>query len=94
MSTNLKDPQDAVTMTSALDNQTQAELDAVMRKYDRESNTRIWEGWQRWVVGSIMAAFSLLSIYMTLFYSGLPEMRLSLFLALIVFIGLDRKSVV
>ena len=87
MSTNQKDPQDAVTMTSALDNQTQAELDAVMRKYDRESNTRIWEGWQRWVVGSIMAAFSLLSIYMTLFYSGLPEMRLSLFLALIVFIG-------
>ena len=87
MSTNQKDPKDAVKMTSGLDNQTQADLDAVMRKYDRESNTRIWEGWQRWVVGGIMAAFSLLSIYMTLFYSGLPEMRLSLFLALIVFIG-------
>ena len=87
MSTNQKDPKDTVKMTSGLDNQTQADLDAVMRKYDRESNTRIWEGWQRWVVGGIMAAFSLLSIYMTLFYSGLPEMRLSLFLALIVFIG-------
>ena len=87
MSTNQKEPKDAVKMTSGLDNQTQADLDAVMRKYDRESNTRIWEGWQRWAVGGIMALFSLLSIYMTLFYSGLPETRLSLFLALIVFIG-------
>ena len=87
MSTNQKEPVDSVKMTSGLDNQTQADLDAVMRKYDRESNTRIWEGWQRWAVGGIMALFSLLSIYMTLFYSGLPETRLSLFLALIVFIG-------
>ena len=24
----------------------QAAVDAVMKKYDREANTRIWEGWQ------------------------------------------------
>ena len=87
MSTNQKEPVDSAKLSPGLDNQTQADLDAVMRKYDRESNTRVWEGWQRWAVGGIMAAFSVLCIYMTLGVSGLPEARLSLFLALIVFIG-------
>ncbi|MDY2690095.1 MAG: TRAP transporter permease [Oscillospiraceae bacterium] len=74
-------------MTSGLDDQMQADLDEVMRKYDRESNTRVWEGWQRWVVGILMVAFSLYCIGMTLFFSGLPETRLAAFLAMIVFIG-------
>ena len=87
MSTNQKEPVDSVKMTAGLDNQTQADLDAVMRKYDRESNTRVWEGWQRWAVGAIMVIFSLYCIGMTLFYSGLPETRLAAFLAMIVFIG-------
>ena len=87
MSTTIKDPNDAVKMTSGLDDQMQADLDEVMRKYDRESNTRVWEGWQRWVVGILMVAFSLYCIGMTLFFSGLPETRLAAFLAMIVFIG-------
>ena len=87
MSTTKKDPNDAVKMTSGLDDQMQADLDEVMRKYDRESNTRVWEGWQRWVVGILMVAFSLYCIGMTLFFSGLPETRLAAFLAMIVFIG-------
>ena len=87
MSANKNDPKDAVKMTSGLDSQTQADLDALMRKYDRESNTRVWEGWQRWAVGAIMFIFSLYCIGMTLFYSGLPETRLAAFLAMIVFIG-------
>ncbi len=87
MSANKNDPKDAVKMTSGLDSQTQADLDALMRKYDRESNTRVWEGWQRWAVGAIMVIFSLYCIGMTLFYSGLPETRLATFLAMIVFIG-------
>ena len=82
MSTTKKDPNDAVKMTSGLDDQMQADLDEVMRKYDRESNTRVWEGWQRWVVGILMVAFSLYCIGMTLFCSGLPEMRLAAFLAM------------
>ena len=44
MSANKNDPKDAVKMTSGLDSQTQADLDALMRKYDRESNTRVWAG--------------------------------------------------
>ena len=87
MSTTKKDPNDAVKMTSGLDDQMQADLDEVMRKYDRESNTRVWEGWQRWVVGILMVAFTLYCIGMTLFFSGLPETRLAAFLAMIVFIG-------
>ena len=87
MSTTKKDPNDAVKMTSGLDDQMQADLDEFMRKYDRESNTRVWEGWQRWVVGILMVAFSLYCIGMTLFFSGLPETRLAAFLAMIVFIG-------
>ena len=58
-----------------------------MRKYDRESNTRIWEGPLRWITGGLMAAFSLYCIAMTLWSTALPETRLSLFLACIVFIG-------
>ena len=63
------------------------DLDAVMRKYDRESNTRIWEGPLRWITGGLMVAFSLYCIAMTLWSTALPETRLSLFLACIVFIG-------
>ena len=64
-----------------------ADLDAVMRKYDRESNTRIWEGPLRWITGGLMVAFSLYCIAMPLWSTALPETRLSLFLACIVFIG-------
>ena len=36
-----------------------ANVDAVMKKYDRESNVRIWEGSPKWVVTCVLAAFSL-----------------------------------
>ena len=39
-----------------------ADVDEVMRKYDRESNTRIWSGWQAVVIKVFMAAFALLCI--------------------------------
>ena len=44
-----------------------ADVDAIMRKYDRESNTRIWNGIPKLVVGIILALFSLYCIYVTLF---------------------------
>ena len=77
----------AVDTSSASGEDMAADLDAVMRKYDRESNTRIWEGPLRWITGGLMAAFSLYCIAMTLWSTALPETRLSLFLACIVFIG-------
>ncbi len=63
------------------------DLDAVMKKFDRESNTRIWEGTPKFVVTCILALFSLFCLYVTLFASWLEEIRLTTFVAYIVFIG-------
>ena len=63
------------------------DLDAVMKKFDRESNTRIWEGKPKIVVTSILALFSLFCIYVTLFTSWLEEIRLTSFVAFIILIG-------
>ena len=63
------------------------DLDAVMKKYDRESNTRVWEGTPRLVVNIVLALFSLFVIYVTLFTSWLEEIRLTSFMACIVFMG-------
>ena len=52
-----------------------ADVDAIMRKYDRESNTRIWEGKPKIVVGIILALFSLYCIYVTLFANFLEQVR-------------------
>ena len=64
-----------------------ADLDEVMRKYDRESNTRIWSGWQAVVIKVFMAAFALLCICMTLFSTAMPEIRLPGFMGFIVLAG-------
>ena len=64
-----------------------ANIDEVMRKYDRESATRIWEGVPKIIVTAIMAIFSLYCIGMTLFSTALPEVRLTLFLGCIVVLG-------
>jgi len=64
-----------------------ANVDAVMKKFDRESNVRIWEGAPKWVVLGVLAAFSLFCIYVTLFATWLEEVRLTSFVALIVLIG-------
>ena len=63
------------------------DLDAVMRKYDRESATRVWEGVPKIVVRVILSIFSLYCIYMTLFSTALPETRLTLFLGFIIVVG-------
>lgn len=63
------------------------DLDAVMKKFDRESNVRVWEGVPRIVVSCILAIFSLFCIYVTLFTSWLEEVRLTSFMAFIVFLG-------
>lgn len=64
-----------------------AEIDSVMRKYDRESNTRVWTGVPKIVVTVVLALFSLWCIYVTLFATFLEEIRLTSFMALIVLMG-------
>ncbi|MBR5022978.1 MAG: TRAP transporter fused permease subunit [Oscillospiraceae bacterium] len=63
------------------------DLDAVMKKFDRESNTRIWEGVPKILVTCVLALFSLFCIYVTLFATWLDELRLTTFMAYIMFIG-------
>ena len=63
------------------------DLESVMKKFDRESNTRIWEGVPKILVNCVLALFSLFCIYVTLFASWLEEIRLTSFMAFIVFIG-------
>ena len=62
----------------------QEEMDAVMRKYDRESATRIWAGKPKIVISVVMALFSVYCIWSTLFSTAALEIRLTAFLGLIV----------
>lgn len=63
------------------------DLDAVMKKFDRESNVRVWEGTPKILVSIVLATFALFCIYVTLFTSWLEEIRLTSFMAFIVLIG-------
>ena len=63
------------------------DLDSVMKKFDQESNVRIWEGKPRIAVNVILATFSLFCLCVTLFTSWLEELRLTTFVAWIVFLG-------
>ena len=63
------------------------DLEAVMKKFDQESNVRVWEGKPRIAVNCVLAAFSLFCLYVTLFASWLEELRLTTFVAWIVFLG-------
>lgn len=66
---------------------TAADVEAIMKKYDRESNTRIWEGIPKIIIRWLMILFSLYCIGVTLWGSMLREQRLTIFLALILIIG-------
>ena len=63
------------------------DLDAVMQKFDRESNTRIWEGKPKVVVSCLLAVFSLFCLYVTLFATWLEELRLTTFVAYILLLA-------
>jgi len=64
-----------------------ADVGNIMKKYDRESNQRIWTGKAKITVRVIMAAFSLWCIYVTLFATFLEEIRLTSFMALVILMG-------
>ena len=66
---------------------TAADVEAVMRKYDRESNQRIWEGVPKRVIGLLMAAFAIYCIIDAIFLTTLPEIRYSFFMGMIVLLG-------
>uniref|UniRef100_I5AS10 TRAP transporter, 4TM/12TM fusion protein n=1 Tax=Eubacterium cellulosolvens (strain ATCC 43171 / JCM 9499 / 6) TaxID=633697 RepID=I5AS10_EUBC6 len=69
------------------DHTIQEDIDTVMRKYDRESNTRVWVGKPKVAISMILAAFSVWCIYVTLFATFLEEIRLTSFMGLIILMG-------
>lgn len=85
-----EEEKDEVTLhepVSSEDVGTAADVEAVMKKYDRESNVRIWEGVPKQVIRYAMAFFSLYCIYVTLFSNALQEVRLTMFVGLIAIMG-------
>ena len=63
------------------------DVDEVMRKYDRESNTRIWQGVPKAIITAVMVLFSVYCLCMTLFSVEQAETRLARFLAFVIIIG-------
>ena len=49
------------------DTGTAADVELVMKKYDRESNTRVWQGKPASIIRWLSVLFSVYSIYVTLF---------------------------
>lgn len=66
---------------------TAADVEALMKKYDRESNVRVWEGAPKLVIRWLMVGFSVSSILVTLFSNAMPQQRLTMFVGLIAIMG-------
>ncbi len=63
------------------------EVEEVMKKYDKESNIRIWTGTPQKIIRCIMALFSLYCIYSTLLSNASLEVRLMIFLGCVTIMG-------
>lgn len=63
---------------------TMADVDAIMKKYDRESNTRVWEGVPKQVVRWLTVAFGMFMIVMNMFLKMDERARRPLFLGLVL----------
>lgn len=63
---------------------TMADVEEIMKKYDRESNTRIWTGTPGKIIKYVMAAFALLMIWLNLFANWDERIRRCLFLGTII----------
>ncbi len=63
------------------------EVEEVMKKYDKESNIRIWTGVPQKIIRYIMALFSLYCIYSTLWSNASLEVRLMIFLGCVTIMG-------
>ena len=66
-------------ITASASGNEEVDAEAIMRKYDKESNTRIWEGAPKIVITGVMVAFSVYCLCMTLFSLEQAETRLARF---------------
>ena len=63
---------------------TMEDVDAIMKKYDRESNTRVWEGTPRKILRILTAAFGVFLIVMNMWIKMDERARRPLFLGLVI----------
>ena len=77
----------AADAAAGIDVGTMEDVEAIMRKYDRESNTRLWEGKPKIVIDSLMAIFSAYCIYATLWSRASEEVRLPIFVGCMIILG-------
>ena len=81
------EPEEDRAADAGADVGTMEDVEAVMRKYDKESNTRIWEGKPKFVIDVLMALFSLYCIWSTLYSNWGIEKRLTLFMGCMIILG-------
>ena len=81
------DVKDKKTMGPEVDVGTAADVEEVMKKYDRESNVRVWEGVPKTIVRLLNIVFSVYCIWVTLFSVAIPEVKLNIFLGSILILG-------
>lgn len=81
---DIKDPK---TVAHEPEVVTEEQVNEVMKKYDKESNIRLWTGVPQKIVSVIMALFSLYCIWSTLFNKAALEIRLTSFLGCVVVMG-------
>ena len=63
---------------------TAADVDEIMKKYDRESNVRIWEGVPKQIIRFVLAAFMLFMVYMNLWATWSGQIRRCLFVGMVI----------
>ena len=63
---------------------TMEDVDAIMKKFDRESNTRVWEGTPKLILRYVLAAFMLFMVYMNLWATWSGQLRRCLFVGFVI----------
>ena len=76
--------QDQAIVENEADVGTAADVDEIMKKYDRESNVRIWEGVPKQIVRLVLAAFMVFMVYMNLWATWSGQIRRCLFVGMVV----------
>ena len=79
--------EDPEVTAAAVTDDAEVNADEIMRKYDKESNTRVWEGVPKVIVTALMVVFSVYCLCMTLLSTEQAEARLARFLACVIIIG-------
>lgn len=64
-----------------------ADVEEIMKKYDRESNVRLYEGVPKTVVRYLLAIFSVFMVYMNLFANWDERVRRASFVGLIIILA-------